>query len=247
MRSAELGIQADWVPPVGGRAVGPSLKRITRIEASSATSCKVPCSSRNLSLQHVRKFPVPLRREFVGKLLNLVGDRAPESQRKARFCKIPCLFPCYQGIWVGDWFDMDCRLSQPVRSQRADSRFEKTQRLFRDLADGHSVSAPQKRVISTLNAYFSVKVSSREISISEFQLWRLGSIALRLVRCLSGPDDPWPSRLLSGVYAPLGERIQIVSCLWPEAGSLTSYLPRPISTTNAASSSQAMGDQNFAR
>lgn len=34
------------------------------------------------------------------------------------FCKFPCIFPCYQGIWSGDGFAMDCVVSQPVWSLR---------------------------------------------------------------------------------------------------------------------------------
>lgn len=45
-----------------------------------------------ISLLHVLKFPVQLRREFACKPLKLVGNEAPESQREAGFRKIPCLF-----------------------------------------------------------------------------------------------------------------------------------------------------------
>jgi hypothetical protein len=44
------------------------------------------------SLIRVRKFPVPLRREFTSKLLNSLADGAPKSQRMAGFREIPCSF-----------------------------------------------------------------------------------------------------------------------------------------------------------
>jgi hypothetical protein len=35
----------------------------------------------------------------------IVAARAGQG---ATFNDIPCKFPCYQGIRIGDWFDADC-------------------------------------------------------------------------------------------------------------------------------------------
>src|SRR5262249_432946 len=53
-------------------------------------------------------FPVPLRREFCCNPLKLLVHWTPESQNRARFRKIPCRFPCYQGIGCGDRYAWDC-------------------------------------------------------------------------------------------------------------------------------------------
>jgi len=37
----------------------------------------------------------------------------PEPQA-AKFCKIPCIFPCYQGIQRGDRFEIHWVVSQPM-------------------------------------------------------------------------------------------------------------------------------------
>src|SRR5258708_35571907 len=47
------------------------------------------------SLIRVWKFPVQLHREFRCKLLNRRVDQTLKSPWIARFCKIPCYFPCY--------------------------------------------------------------------------------------------------------------------------------------------------------
>jgi len=52
------------------------------------------------SLLRFQKFPVPLRREFDCNHLNFPDDRKRRSLPTARIFKIPCYFPCYQGIWM---------------------------------------------------------------------------------------------------------------------------------------------------
>src|SRR5437660_10967286 len=47
-----------------------------------------------------QKFPVPVRREFDCNRLNFPANRKRRSLPRARIFKIPCYFPCYQGIWV---------------------------------------------------------------------------------------------------------------------------------------------------
>jgi hypothetical protein len=41
-----------------------------------------------------------LRREFCCKPLTSLADWIQKSPQRARICKIPCYFPCYQGIWA---------------------------------------------------------------------------------------------------------------------------------------------------
>jgi hypothetical protein len=45
---------------------------------------------RIISLLCLQKFPVPLRREFGHKALNLLGDCKQKSPRAPKICKIPC-------------------------------------------------------------------------------------------------------------------------------------------------------------
>jgi len=68
----------------------------------------------------VEKFPVPFRREFSRKLLNLLAQWILKWPRSFGICEIPCKFHCYQRIWGGDWFDQDFIVSQPIRSPRSD-------------------------------------------------------------------------------------------------------------------------------
>ena len=49
------------------------------------------------SLIPAQKFPVRLRREFCCKPLTSLADWIQKSPQRARICKIPCYFPCYQG------------------------------------------------------------------------------------------------------------------------------------------------------
>jgi hypothetical protein len=69
------------------------------------------------SLIPFQKFPVQLSREFCCKPLNSLIDWIRKSPVEPGFCKIPCQFPCYQGI--GDWRRVRVRLHpQPCSRSR---------------------------------------------------------------------------------------------------------------------------------
>jgi hypothetical protein len=60
------------------------------------------------------EFPVLLCRELDQKpRLHRPYSGLPEPQ-VAKFCEIPCIFPCYQGIQRGDRFAVDGLVSQPM-------------------------------------------------------------------------------------------------------------------------------------
>jgi len=60
------------------------------------------------------KFPVRLLRESRPKSPQYRDNQAMQSLRGPEFRKFPCIFPCWQGIWSGDRFALDCVVSQPV-------------------------------------------------------------------------------------------------------------------------------------
>src|SRR6266481_4128318 len=80
------------MPPRNGRVM--FLRELVgRADANSLLS-------RIFSLLCLEKFPVPLRGEFGRNRLNFPDDRKRRSLPAARIFKIPCYFPCYQGIWM---------------------------------------------------------------------------------------------------------------------------------------------------
>src|SRR5258707_13427869 len=52
------------------------------------------------SLFRLQQFRVPLRREFDCNRLNFPANRKGRLLPGVRIFKIPCYFPCYQGIWM---------------------------------------------------------------------------------------------------------------------------------------------------
>ena len=46
----------------------------------------------------------------------------PPELLTADFRKIPCIFPCYQGIGDGDWFAVHCVVRHQVRIEPRNSR-----------------------------------------------------------------------------------------------------------------------------
>src|SRR5262245_19993611 len=78
------------------------------------------------SLIRVRKFPVPLHREFGWKALNSLADWASKSQAEGRIQQNSLLISLLAGISCGDWFAADCIVSQPVRSQWAMSAWQQS-------------------------------------------------------------------------------------------------------------------------
>jgi hypothetical protein len=67
------------------------------------------------SLLDRKKFPVRTRRELGRKLLMLLCVLAFPSATKRESVKIPCLFPCKQGIFNRDEFAHDSPLQRGVR------------------------------------------------------------------------------------------------------------------------------------
>ena len=61
-----------------------------------------------------KKFPVPLSREFLHNPLRYCRLSNQSSSGKAQNGKIPCNFPCYQGIRAGEGFARDCVLQRGV-------------------------------------------------------------------------------------------------------------------------------------
>jgi hypothetical protein len=132
-----------------------SARRIGQISATPGSVMRSPrglaiahavraiarCSSNNLSLKHLRN-----------SLFRNVGNLAANHRvcsvtgRRNHFegldsAKFPVLFPCWQGICVGDWLDSDCVPSQPVPSLRRVSVMWENLRHARHLAAPSTVSA----------------------------------------------------------------------------------------------------------
>jgi hypothetical protein len=121
------------------------------------------------------KFPVRLLREIRPKRPEYRDNKAVQKLRRPEFRKFPCIFPCYQGIWGGDRFAMDCVVSQPVWSPCRTPGCRKCSRHFMTLAPENQSLRREMRPSYALVGVFWRVVSNREFSISEIYSSRLGS------------------------------------------------------------------------
>ena len=92
------------------------------------------------SLLSLRPFPVPARKELYQKPRLHRHYSGPPETRAAKFCEIPCIFPCYQGIGGGRPVrsTLDRQPASPVSPGRF--RFAETPPMLRDVDQGVTAS-----------------------------------------------------------------------------------------------------------
>jgi hypothetical protein len=69
-------------------SVSASFLALLRPRAFPSSLREIPCCA-------LKKFPVPLRREFGCKPLNCLWSQPPKPHRRSSLREIPCSFPCY--------------------------------------------------------------------------------------------------------------------------------------------------------
>ena len=86
-------------------------------EAEICNACstqKIPCSDKEFTAS-AKKFPVPLRREFGCKPLNLPVESTPEiTELGPESAKLPVNFPVVREFGFGDWLASDCFVHHAV-------------------------------------------------------------------------------------------------------------------------------------
>ncbi len=81
----------------------------------ASVGCHFSQLTQENSLFCFQKFPVPLRREFELNYLSFGDNQRRRSLPRVGIFKIPCYFPCYQGIWM--LRRVRIRLHPPPRSR----------------------------------------------------------------------------------------------------------------------------------